>query len=68
VTDGTDGYNATHYRVSFFYDLAEASVIRMAFSVAEPPDLLVCQVLDRMEAGRGAPDLATRAPRTRGRL
>src|SRR5258705_2733364 len=34
VTDGTDEYNATHYRVSFFYDLAKASVNRMAFSLA----------------------------------
>ena len=30
VTDGTDEYNATHYRVSFFYDLAKAAVNRMA--------------------------------------
>jgi len=29
VTDGTDEYNATNYRVSFFYDLAKASVNRM---------------------------------------
>jgi NAD(P)-dependent dehydrogenase (short-subunit alcohol dehydrogenase family) len=34
VTDGTDEYNATHYRVSFFYDLAKASVNRMAFVLA----------------------------------
>jgi NAD(P)-dependent dehydrogenase (short-subunit alcohol dehydrogenase family) len=34
VTDGTDQYNATHYRVSFFYDLAKASVNRMAFALA----------------------------------
>ena len=26
VNDGTDEYNATNYRVSFFYDLAKASV------------------------------------------
>jgi NAD(P)-dependent dehydrogenase (short-subunit alcohol dehydrogenase family) len=25
VTDGTDEYNGTHYRVSFFYDLAKAA-------------------------------------------
>ncbi|MFD4858131.1 SDR family oxidoreductase [Streptomyces atratus] len=31
VTDGTDEYNAANYRASFFYDLAEASVNRMAF-------------------------------------
>ena len=34
VTDGTDEYNATNYRVSFFYDLAKASVNRMAFALA----------------------------------
>ncbi len=34
VTDGTDEYNATHYRVSFFYDLAKAAVGRMAFALA----------------------------------
>jgi NAD(P)-dependent dehydrogenase (short-subunit alcohol dehydrogenase family) len=34
VTDGTDGYNAANYRVSFFYDLAKASVNRMAFALA----------------------------------
>ena len=34
VTDGTDDYNAAHYRVSFFYDLAKASVNRMAFALA----------------------------------
>jgi NAD(P)-dependent dehydrogenase (short-subunit alcohol dehydrogenase family) len=34
VTDGTNEYNATNYRVSFFYDLAKASVIRMAFALA----------------------------------
>jgi NAD(P)-dependent dehydrogenase (short-subunit alcohol dehydrogenase family) len=34
VTDGTDEYNAANYRVSFFYDLAKASVNRMAFSLA----------------------------------
>src|SRR6187397_3043276 len=34
VTDGTDEYNAKNYRVSFFYDLAKASVNRMAFALA----------------------------------
>jgi NAD(P)-dependent dehydrogenase (short-subunit alcohol dehydrogenase family) len=34
VTDGTDEYNAAHYRVSFFYDLAKACVNRMAFALA----------------------------------
>jgi NAD(P)-dependent dehydrogenase (short-subunit alcohol dehydrogenase family) len=34
VNDGTDAYNAEHYRVSFFYDLAKAAVNRMAFALA----------------------------------
>ncbi len=34
VTDGTDEYNATNYRVSFFYDLAKAANLRMAFALA----------------------------------
>ena len=34
MTDGTDEYNSTNYRVSFFYDLAKASVNRMAFALA----------------------------------
>lgn len=34
VNDGTDEYNATHYRVSFFYDLAKSSVGRMAFALS----------------------------------
>jgi NAD(P)-dependent dehydrogenase (short-subunit alcohol dehydrogenase family) len=34
VTDGTDEYNATNYRVSFFYDLTKAAVNRMAFALA----------------------------------
>ena len=34
VTDGTDEYNRTNYRVSFFYDLAKAAVNRMAFALA----------------------------------
>ncbi|MEU4469601.1 SDR family oxidoreductase [Streptomyces sp. NPDC024017] len=33
VTDGTADYNAENYRVNFFYDLAKASVLRMAFSL-----------------------------------
>jgi NAD(P)-dependent dehydrogenase (short-subunit alcohol dehydrogenase family) len=32
VTDGTAEYNASRYRISVFYDLAKASVIRLAFS------------------------------------
>lgn len=35
VTDGTVEYNATNYRVSFFYDLAKVAVNRMGFSLAE---------------------------------
>jgi NAD(P)-dependent dehydrogenase (short-subunit alcohol dehydrogenase family) len=34
VTDGTADYNATTYRVSFFYDLAKAANLRMAFALA----------------------------------
>ncbi|GMV59859.1 MAG: short-chain dehydrogenase [Betaproteobacteria bacterium] len=33
VNDGTDEYNATRYRNSFFYDLAKAAVNRMAFAL-----------------------------------
>ncbi|MCD9874585.1 SDR family oxidoreductase [Streptomyces guryensis] len=33
VTDGTAEYNRDTYRVSFFYDLAKASVLRMAFAL-----------------------------------
>jgi len=32
VTDGTAEYNAANYRLSVFYDLAKASVIRLAWS------------------------------------
>ncbi|OAR24018.1 short-chain dehydrogenase [Streptomyces sp. ERV7] len=32
VTDGTAAYNAAHYRISVFYDLAKAAVNRLAFS------------------------------------
>jgi NAD(P)-dependent dehydrogenase (short-subunit alcohol dehydrogenase family) len=35
VTDGTTEYNADHYRISFFYDLAKTSVNRMAFAQAK---------------------------------
>ncbi|MFC5006481.1 SDR family oxidoreductase [Dactylosporangium cerinum] len=34
VTDGTLEYNADNYRVSFFYDLAKMSVLRLAFAQA----------------------------------
>ena len=33
VNDGTAEYNDSHYRVSFFYDLAKAAVLRMAFAL-----------------------------------
>jgi NAD(P)-dependent dehydrogenase (short-subunit alcohol dehydrogenase family) len=33
VTDGTAEYNRDAYRVSFFYDLAKTSVLRMAFAL-----------------------------------
>jgi len=32
VTDGTAEYNASHYRISVFYDLAKVAVTRLAFS------------------------------------
>jgi NAD(P)-dependent dehydrogenase (short-subunit alcohol dehydrogenase family) len=32
VTDGTADYNADHYRISVFYDLAKVAVTRLAFS------------------------------------
>lgn len=35
VTDGTAEYNAYHYRISVFYDLAKISVNRLAFSQGE---------------------------------
>jgi NAD(P)-dependent dehydrogenase (short-subunit alcohol dehydrogenase family) len=33
MTDGTAEYNRANYRVSFFYDLAKSSVLRMAFAL-----------------------------------
>ncbi|HEU0087193.1 MAG TPA: SDR family oxidoreductase [Pseudonocardiaceae bacterium] len=35
MTDGTVEYNNANYRVSFFYDLAKMSVLRMAFAQAQ---------------------------------
>jgi NAD(P)-dependent dehydrogenase (short-subunit alcohol dehydrogenase family) len=32
ITDGTTDYNADHYRISVFYDLAKVAVNRLAFS------------------------------------
>ncbi|MFF3676429.1 SDR family oxidoreductase [Streptomyces sp. NPDC002120] len=33
MTDGTTEYNASTYRVSFFYDIAKSTVLRMAFAL-----------------------------------
>ncbi|MGW6280512.1 SDR family oxidoreductase [Kribbella sp. NPDC055071] len=38
MTDGTNDYNATNYRVSFFYDVAKGAVSRMAFALAHELD------------------------------
>ena len=35
VTDGTATYNADHYRVNAFYDLAKTAVIRLAWAQAQ---------------------------------
>lgn len=35
MTDGTRDYNAAHYRLSAFYDLAKSAVLRLAFSQDE---------------------------------
>jgi len=35
VTDGTAAYNADHYRVNAFYDLAKTAVIRLAWAQAQ---------------------------------
>jgi NAD(P)-dependent dehydrogenase (short-subunit alcohol dehydrogenase family) len=35
VTDGTAEYNATHYRVNLFYDLAKTAITRMAWGLAQ---------------------------------
>ena len=35
VTDGTAAYNADHYRVGMFYDLAKTSVTRLAWGLAK---------------------------------
>ena len=35
VTDGTDAYNATHYRINPFYDLAKVAVNRMGWAHAK---------------------------------
>jgi NAD(P)-dependent dehydrogenase (short-subunit alcohol dehydrogenase family) len=35
VTDGTAAYNAEHYRINAFYDLAKTSVIRLAWALGQ---------------------------------
>jgi NAD(P)-dependent dehydrogenase (short-subunit alcohol dehydrogenase family) len=35
MTDGTAAYNAEHYRINAFYDLAKTAVIRLAFAQAQ---------------------------------
>jgi len=35
VTDGTAEYNAAHYRLNLYYDLAKVSPIRMAWGLAK---------------------------------
>ena len=68
VTDGTDEYNATNYRVSFFYDLAKAAVNRMAFALAHE---LRAARRDRRVAHAGLAALggdARRVRRHRGEL
>jgi NAD(P)-dependent dehydrogenase (short-subunit alcohol dehydrogenase family) len=35
MTDGTREYNAEHYRVSIFYDLAKTAILRLAFAQGE---------------------------------
>lgn len=42
VTDGTNEINAERYRVSFFYDLAKASNLRMAFSLGHELEKYGC--------------------------
>jgi NAD(P)-dependent dehydrogenase (short-subunit alcohol dehydrogenase family) len=38
ITDGTATYNATHYRLNLYYDLAKTSVNRMAWGLAAQRD------------------------------
>jgi NAD(P)-dependent dehydrogenase (short-subunit alcohol dehydrogenase family) len=35
MTDGTAEYNAEHYRLSLYYDLAKSSVLRLAWSLSK---------------------------------
>ena len=67
MTDGTAEYNATHYRVNLFYDLAKTAIIRMAWGLAQ-------ELGDERDRGRADARLAAlgddaRAPRRdRGQL
>jgi NAD(P)-dependent dehydrogenase (short-subunit alcohol dehydrogenase family) len=45
VTDGTAEFNADHYRDPLFYDLAKASVIRMAWGLAQELEPHGCTAL-----------------------
>ncbi|TSE17113.1 SDR family oxidoreductase [Arthrobacter sp. KBS0703] len=45
MTDGTRDYNAAHYRLSAFYDLAKSAVLRLAFSQAEELKPFGCTAL-----------------------
>lgn len=38
MTDGTNEFNASNYRVSFFYDVAKGAVSRVAFALAHELD------------------------------
>jgi NAD(P)-dependent dehydrogenase (short-subunit alcohol dehydrogenase family) len=42
VNDGTDDYNATNYRVSFFYDLVKTAVLRMAWALGHELEKYEC--------------------------
>jgi NAD(P)-dependent dehydrogenase (short-subunit alcohol dehydrogenase family) len=45
MTDGTWDYNAAHFRLSAFYDLAKTAVLRLAFSQAEELKPFRCTAL-----------------------
>ena len=45
VTDGTAAYNADHYRVNAFYDLAKTAVIRLAWGQSQELDEHGCTAL-----------------------
>ncbi len=45
VTDGTANYNATHYRINPFYDLAKVAVNRMAWAHAQDLQAYGCTAI-----------------------